>query len=134
MDMTHLRFVSREASLTLLRTTTVGRVAVTVDGVPHVVPVNYRVLGESIVFRSGTGTKLGTAVLGRPMSFQVDRVDEATGTGWSVLVSGTSRVVDDEETLAAVEVSDLRCFDPSGKHAVVQLDALLVSGREIAAS
>lgn len=128
-----LRYLSREESVALLGATGVGRVGVTRDGVSHVVPVNYAVYGDSLVFRCGTGTKLAAAAAGRPMAFEVDQIDESTGTGWSVLVSGSSRVVDDEETLAAVEVLGLRCFDPSGKHAVVQIQALLVSGREIRA-
>ena len=126
-----IRFLSRDECFGLLRTTGVGRVAVNRDGVPHVVPVNYRVFEESVVFRCGTGIKLSAAVLGRPMSFEVDRIDEATASGWSVLVTGSAHVVRDEETVAAVDALDLRCFDPSGKHAIVQLDALLVSGREI---
>jgi len=42
---------------TLLAETTVGRLAVIVDGHPGVFPVNYRVDDRTLVFRTGSGTK-----------------------------------------------------------------------------
>ncbi len=41
----------------LLAQTNVGRLAVLVDGHPDIFPVNYVLDGDSIVFRTGAGTK-----------------------------------------------------------------------------
>lgn len=75
----------------LLRTQTVGRLAVAEPGVaPLVVPVVYLVDDDGrVVFRSDFGEKLRLSVLAElPVSFQVDHIDPAARTGWSLLVSG----------------------------------------------
>ena len=66
----------------------VGRFAVAVSGgAPHIVPVNYRVSHGDVYFRTGHGTKL-LLLPAAPVSFEVDEVDRATRSGWSVLVQG----------------------------------------------
>jgi RimJ/RimL family protein N-acetyltransferase len=109
-----------------------GRAAVTLSGVPHVVPVNYAVFDGAIVFRSGAGTKFHAALLSQPMSFEVDHFDEDAASGWSVLVSGRSHLVVDPTEIARIDALPLEALDPSEKHAVVRVEADLVSGRAIA--
>ena len=71
----------------------VGRVAVAVAAeAPLVVPVNHTLDGDTVVFRSGPGTKL-TALEQVPASFQIDFVDPFHRTGWSVLIRGTAHQV-----------------------------------------
>lgn len=79
----------------LLATQPVGRVAINRRGRgPLVVPVLYRVEPRrGIVYRTGVGTKLAR-VNGGSVSFQVDAVDEAARTGWSVLLEGLAHEVD----------------------------------------
>ena len=127
-----IRNLNRDECLELLGQASLGRAAVTLTGVPHVVPVNYVVVDGAIVFRSGVGTKFHVALLSEPMSFEVDHIDDDAGTGWSVLVSGRSRLVADPAVLARIDELALRPLDPSGKHAVVWVEPDLVSGREIA--
>ena len=54
-----------------------------------VLPVNYVLDGDVIVFRSDPGEKLD-AIDGHPASFQIDFIDAFHHTGWSVLVRGTA--------------------------------------------
>ena len=54
---------------------------------PFVVPVNYVLSCDTVLFRTHPGTKLD-ALRRRPVAFQVDSIDEARRTGWSVLVQG----------------------------------------------
>lgn len=66
----------------------VGRLAVIADdGLPFVVPVNYQVAGETVVFRTDAGTKLD-ALRRHPVAFQLDSIDPLHRTGWTVLVQG----------------------------------------------
>jgi hypothetical protein len=44
---------------------------------PVAFPVNYRLLGDVIVFRTGPGTKLRAALDQRVVGFQVDRIERA---------------------------------------------------------
>src|SRR5437763_13797599 len=80
--------IDRDECLQLLRSQPVGRVAMTTpDDSPLVVPVNYVVDGEFVVFRSDPGTKL-RLLAARPVSFQVDFIDWFHRSGWSVLGRG----------------------------------------------
>ena len=75
----------------------IGRIAVgRHDEPPLVVPVNYVLDGEVIVFRSDPGSKL-SALSQHPISFQVDFVDPFHRTGWSVLVSGVACAANQRE-------------------------------------
>lgn len=47
----------------LLRTATVGRLAVDVGGRPDIYPINFVIDDGTIVFRTGAGTKLAAAAL-----------------------------------------------------------------------
>ncbi|MFF8190989.1 DUF1918 domain-containing protein [Streptomyces bobili] len=88
-----LRDLSPQECRTLLSTHGVGRIAVpAVDGRPAVVPVNYEVVDDAIVFRTAPGS-VPAAAVGKEVAFEVDHVDEAMSQGWSVLAVGPARVV-----------------------------------------
>ncbi len=83
-----LQALTAEECLVLLATASVGRVAVALPGGPPLVlPVNYAIDDDVIVFRTDPGSKL-TALREYPASFQVDSIDPFHRTGWSVLVQG----------------------------------------------
>jgi nitroimidazol reductase NimA-like FMN-containing flavoprotein (pyridoxamine 5'-phosphate oxidase superfamily) len=126
-----IRFLDEERCRALLATASVGRVAAVVNGVPHVVPVNFVLVDGDVVFRSGSGTKLHAALQEQPVSFEVDRIDEATQTGWSVLVSGTASVVSEPDVLGRAELGSLEMWAPGTRDEVVRVRSDLVSGREI---
>jgi uncharacterized protein len=71
-----------------LRTALVGRVGFVHDGRPQVLPVNYAAAPDgTVVFRSTAGSILGD-VVGQPVVFEVDGLDEFHKSGWSVCVHG----------------------------------------------
>lgn len=72
----------------LLGEASVGRLAVTVNGHPDVFPVNYKVDGESLVFRTGSGTKQEALDADPVIAFEVDRVSAEFGLAWSIVVKG----------------------------------------------
>lgn len=76
----------------LLRENDLGRLAVVVGGHPEIFPITYVVDHGSLVFRSAGGTKLDAA-LDRPVALEVDALDRAAGTAWSVVVHGRARRV-----------------------------------------
>lgn len=89
----------RADCLRLLKTRHVGRLAYVARAeVPDVVPVNYVVDGNGdILVRSGPGPKLLAAQRGGQIAFEVDDIDEAARTGWSVVVAGRAELVRDRE-------------------------------------
>jgi nitroimidazol reductase NimA-like FMN-containing flavoprotein (pyridoxamine 5'-phosphate oxidase superfamily) len=118
----------------LLRRRQVGRLAV-VDGAhPLVFPVNYTFADGVILFRTDTGTKL-TRALRAPVAFEIDDVDEATQTGWSVLVTGRAEVISDYDAPRVTELRRLPLHPWAGeKTNWVRIVPERVSGRRINAT
>jgi uncharacterized protein len=74
--------------LRLLTRSVIGRVVFTDAALPAAQPVTYLLDGEEVVFRTGDGGKLAAATRGAVVAFQVDEIDPATRTGWTVLGVG----------------------------------------------
>ena len=73
----------------LLGTKKVGRVAYCGSDGPEVLPMNYVVADESLLFRTSPSSALGHRLRVDVAAFQVDEVDDYTESGWSVLLRGT---------------------------------------------
>jgi nitroimidazol reductase NimA-like FMN-containing flavoprotein (pyridoxamine 5'-phosphate oxidase superfamily) len=97
-----------DACLSLLRSTTVGRLAVAINGEPDIFPVNFVVDHGTVVFRTAEGTKLAAAVLGRAVAFEVDGYDPEAGEAWSVVLKGRAVEIGRLEEL--LEAADLPLF------------------------
>lgn len=127
--------LDREECLRLLRTCRLGRVAVAVEGwSPLIRPVNYRFdpASQSVVFRSGRGTKLTGLLRAHAVAFEVDEIDEAACTGWSVIVSGPAEEVVRPGDLAHVEALGLDPWVPGDLPHWFRVRTEMVSGRRIA--
>src|SRR5205814_9290916 len=75
-----------------LRTETIGRVAVLVDGHPEIFPVNYAMDERGdIFFRTDPGSKLSAVATAPTIAFEIDGLDEENNLGWSVLAVGPAR-------------------------------------------
>lgn len=83
----------------LLRSVSVGRLALWHDGQPHIFPLNYAVDHGSLVFRTGAGTKLAGSVGSDLVALEADGVDAVSGVAWSVVAKGRA-----QEVLPAREV------------------------------
>lgn len=87
----------------LLRSDSVGRLVYTFQALPAVVPVNYVVLGESILVRTSAQSRIGQLPDGTVVAFEVDSVDRRTRTGWSVVLVGSTTAL--QETPEGMGVS-----------------------------
>jgi len=85
----------------------VGRIGMFVNGEPVILPVNFRYVRGSIVFRTALGEKSDAAVMEKPVAFEIDDWDPVRQAGWSVLVKGTAHEVDADDP-AAVDASTLQ--------------------------
>jgi nitroimidazol reductase NimA-like FMN-containing flavoprotein (pyridoxamine 5'-phosphate oxidase superfamily) len=125
-----LEVLDREESLRLLDRRCVGRVGFVADGEPVVLPVNYVVDGDSVVFRTASGSKLDAALTGATLAFEVDDIDARHRGGWSVLVRGPARLLTDAERDAAARLA-VRPWAHAVKPHYVRIDARRVSGRRL---
>ena len=117
----------------LLRESVVGRLAVIVDHRPDIFPVNHVVDHGTIVFRSGTGTKV-FASLHQVVAFECDGYDPAEGSAWSVVVHGVA--ADIHETNEALRAMTLPLFpwQAGPKPRFIRIEPSEISGRRILVS
>lgn len=112
--------------LVLLRWETIGRLAYGPWGAsPIVVPVNFVVDGDDIIFRSGDGPKLDS-IRDQPVSLQADRYHWYQRTGWSVLVRGIAHEFTADETTA-----DPTPWAPGPKEHWMRIVPTSISGRRL---
>lgn len=79
--------MDRGECLSLLAGDEIGRLAFVAGNTAIVLPVNYALDGEAVVFRTDPGTKLDHGPRARA-SFEVDSFDRRRRTGWSVVATG----------------------------------------------
>jgi nitroimidazol reductase NimA-like FMN-containing flavoprotein (pyridoxamine 5'-phosphate oxidase superfamily) len=117
----------------LLRSVPVGRVGVTIDALPAVLPVNHTLWNGSIVFRTVPGTKLDAAAAGAVVAFEADEYGErASPGGWSVLVRGIAREVTNPVELAQVASLPLDSWAWDGQASrFVSIDPAVITGRRV---
>lgn len=94
--MAHIDELTVDECLRLLETKRVGRLGVTTDAGPHILPVNY-VLSDDrqIVFRTVPYGVIANHAHDADVAFEVDEINEDEERGWSVLVVGRCRRVAD---------------------------------------
>jgi nitroimidazol reductase NimA-like FMN-containing flavoprotein (pyridoxamine 5'-phosphate oxidase superfamily) len=113
----------------LLRSTEVGRLAVSFGDQPDIFPVNFVVDHGTVVFRTAEGTKLAAAVLGRGVAFEADGYDADAGVAWSVVVKGHANEI--ERMQDVFDAADLPLFPwhAAPKHRFVRIEPEDISGR-----
>ncbi|MCH8561567.1 pyridoxamine 5'-phosphate oxidase family protein [Nesterenkonia sp. LB17] len=113
----------------LLRSVSLGRLAVWTGDHPELFPVTYLVDQRTIVFRTGPGTKRTAALGSSPVAFETDGVDPRTNVAWSVIVKGTAAEV--EQTDDSLSSSSRRLFpwESGEKDHFVRITPEVVTGR-----
>lgn len=127
---TRLEILDRAECLRLLHTEHIGRLGVVFGGAPLVLPVNFAMDGERVVFLTNRGTKM-FAALGHEVAFEIDDADPLYHSGWSVVVTGTATEVPEEER-ARLSHLPLRPWGPGAKTTMVAITPTAITGRRIA--
>jgi nitroimidazol reductase NimA-like FMN-containing flavoprotein (pyridoxamine 5'-phosphate oxidase superfamily) len=83
----------------LLSAGLVGRVAVCTPLGPHIVPVNYAVVDDSVVLRTSPYSVLGGHARGTILALEIDQFDYDSQRGWSVIARGRADAVTGAEEL-----------------------------------
>ncbi len=113
----------------LLSTEQLGRVGVTLEALPAILPVNYALLGDNIIFRSAPGAKLTGALTGSVVAFEVDASAPDHTSAWSVMIVGHAQWLADGTALAEAKRLPLSPWAPGSRDYFVRITAELVSGR-----
>jgi uncharacterized protein len=111
-----------------------GRVALSSPDGPHIVPVNYAVVGEAVVMRTSPYSVLGTYGRGSMLAFEVDWFDHDRWRGWSVVARGRADVVTDPLELDRIRATaEPRPWAGGVRNLFLRLRWSELSGRQIGA-
>lgn len=125
-----LRELSTEQCRAHLEVGGVGRVVFRSERGPVAHPLNFAVDGEDVVV--STTAEHAAAIAGsQRVSFEIDRVDEAMSEGWSVLVTGVARRIDDPNEVTSLDALGLAPWAGGPRHEWVRIRPDVVTGRVI---
>ena len=93
MDANGLEVLDHGECVRLLSTMSLGRLAISAEALPTIVPVNYALDDDQVVVHTRRGSQLAKATRNSVVAFEVDDFDDLTGAGWSVVVRGFAREV-----------------------------------------
>jgi nitroimidazol reductase NimA-like FMN-containing flavoprotein (pyridoxamine 5'-phosphate oxidase superfamily) len=130
--------LGRDECLRLLGATTVGRVVVVrpAEDMPVIRPVNYVFddASQSVVFRCIPGTKFASLMRASRAWFEIDDIDTARRTGWSVIIAGVTEVVTQPAELRRLETIGVDSWIAGQDAEWVKIRARVVSGRRVRAT
>jgi Pyridoxamine 5'-phosphate oxidase len=123
------RELAREEALRLLGAVPLGRVIFTHRALPAIRPVNHLVDGQQVVFRTGAGAAITTAVdgIGTIVAFEADAIDPVRRVGWSVVVIGGARLLTDSAEIGRY-LRVLRPWAAGARDDIIAIQADLVTG------
>ncbi|GAB3713812.1 pyridoxamine 5'-phosphate oxidase family protein [Mariniluteicoccus flavus] len=98
----HFTTLADDECRDLLRTHTIARIGWESSVGPQVIPVTYRVDGDTVVFRTAPGSILAELRTGARVVVQIDEFDTETRTGWSVMARGTASSPTDPDALVGL--------------------------------
>ncbi len=108
----------------------VGRIVFSTERGPVAMPVNYEYSNGDVVISTDVA-KAHTLESQPTVSFEIDRIDDAMSEGWSVLVKGSARRVDDPDELLSLASLDLESWAGGDRHALVAISPKEITGRVI---
>lgn len=115
----------------------VGRIGYTGRFGPAILPVNFALYEQAIVFRTGLHSPLGEdlrtgiAAAEYKVAFEVDEISPATREGWSILIQGSAHHVDSESELAEVRRSGVQAWPGGEKDLFIRIVPDRITGRRI---
>ena len=125
-----LETLTREQCIEHLLGGGVGRVVFSTERGPVALPVNFRFVKGSVVFRTEAATSIAS-VLGGLLGFEVDRIDDAMSEGWSVLVTGRGERVEDSTAIDELDSLRIEPWAGGNRNVFVRIVADEISGRSI---
>jgi uncharacterized protein len=117
----------------LLESAPVGRIGFVAGGEVVILPVNFLVDGQDVVFTTGAGSKLSAVEVGHYVSFEADSYDQATRVGWSVVVNGLAEIIDSGTEAARLDALGLKPWAGAAERVWVRIRPSSVTGRRIPA-
>lgn len=129
VDTNGLEVLGRSDCLELLGTVAFGRLGLSIDALPVVLPVSFVVDGDDLAVVAVGDDRLAVALGGAIVAFEAGRHDTVSGMDWSVLVRGCSTRLPGSERMGGLSAGDPGVWGEgvTGHRAIISTE--LVSGR-----
>ncbi len=111
-----------------LRAGGIGRIVLSTAVGPAAYPVNFVFVGGEVVFHASDS--LADSIAG-VVAFEVDHVDDAMSEGWSVLVRGHARRIEDPEERQALAALNHEPWAGGARLNVISIEPFEMTGRVI---
>ncbi|MGW7210715.1 pyridoxamine 5'-phosphate oxidase family protein [Streptomyces sp. NPDC054837] len=126
------RALGRQECLRLMARAPIGRVVYTRRALPAVLPVNFGLdVDGAVLLRTSAASELVRSIDGAVVAFEVDDVDAARHSGWSVVVTGAATVVTDPAEHERLARTGPVSWVPAPQEVFVRIEPELVTGREL---
>jgi nitroimidazol reductase NimA-like FMN-containing flavoprotein (pyridoxamine 5'-phosphate oxidase superfamily) len=115
----------------------VGRIAFVGSYDLTVLPVNYRLVNGTILFRTTEGAlteedlRTGISHGEYRVAFEVDHLDEAAREGWSVLVRGPAHHLDADDEVEAARLAGVQPWAVGERNHFIRITPVRVTGRRV---
>jgi uncharacterized protein len=123
--------LGRAECLRLLASVLVGRLIFTVNALPTVRPMNFALADGRIVLRTTAHSTATRKIDQAIVAFEVDELDAANSSGWSVIVVGPAEVVKDAEMITRYKAVPLVPWAPGVRDQFVTITTELVEGLRV---
>ena len=124
------RELAAEECAQRLSSASMGRVGWTVGGLQQILPVSYAMDAGRVVFRTSAYGALAHLRHPTNVAFEIDQVDAAAGTGWSVVVQGSAHaVVLPQELVDLWARPDIVPWAPGTRNVFIAITVHALSGR-----
>jgi len=125
-DTEPVRLLSEDDCWEALLSSSLGRLAVSVAGLPDIYPVNFIAADRRLLFRTAPGTKLLELTINKQVAFETDGVGRLEA--WSVVVKGTAAIVERQAAIDAADMLPLRPLIPTLKPVYVEITPTQITG------
>ena len=132
-DGSALEQLSKDECLHLMASVSVGRIIYTRRALPAVELVNFAFDHGDIIIRTQGGGKLAAATQHSVVAFEVDRLDAAQQTGWSVTAIGESQEVTDSGDIARLKAIGLSSWAAGVRDHFIRISPEILNGRRLLA-
>jgi len=132
-----LEQLSEEESLRLAAGAVVGRIGFTGRYGPVVLPVNFKLVGGAVVFRTDGASSLdedlrtGITDAEYRVAFEIDEIDEMERTGWSVMIQGAAHYLEEKEERAAATAARIDPWAGGDKDVYISIRPTRITGRRV---
>jgi hypothetical protein len=130
----HSRELTVEECEQRLACASMGRVGWTVGGLQQILPVSFAMEAGRVVFRTSAYGVLAHLRQPTNVAFEIDEVDPAGGTGWSVVVQGSAQAVVLPQKLVDLWARpDIVPWAPGTRNLFIAITVQALSGRAVQA-